>query len=73
MILDKEIIIISFNGLLIYHLDISDQRKPQGYISHIALTTGRYLNTAPWLGRYHDVALTTTAFDAEVVTKHQFT
>jgi len=26
----------------LYHFDTSDQRKPQGYISHIALTTGRY-------------------------------
>ena len=26
----------------IYHFDTSDQRKPQGYISHIALTTERY-------------------------------
>ena len=25
-----------------------------------------------WLGQYHDVALTKTAFDAEAVTKHQF-
>ena len=32
------------------------------YISHVAL----------WLGQYHDIALTTTAFDAEAVTKHQF-
>ena len=24
----------------IYHFDTSDQRKPQGYISHISLTTG---------------------------------
>ena len=46
----------------IYHFDTSDQRKPQGYISHIALTTGRY----------HDIALTTTAFDTEAATKHQF-
>ena len=26
----------------IYHFDTSDQRKPQDYISHIALTTERY-------------------------------
>ena len=26
----------------IYHFDTSDQRKTQGYISHIALTTERY-------------------------------
>ena len=32
------------------------------HISHIAL----------WLGQYHDTALTTTAFDAEAATKHQF-
>ena len=57
----------------IYHFDTSDPRKPQGYISHIALTTGRYLDIALWLGRYHDIALTTTAFDAEAATKHQFT
>ena len=25
-----------------------------------------------WLGQYHDIALTTTAFDAEAATKHQF-
>ena len=47
---------------LIYHFDTSDQRKPQGYISHIAL----------WLGRCHDITLTTTAFDAEAATKHWF-
>ena len=46
----------------IYHFDTSDQRKSQGYISHIAL----------WSGQYHDIALTTTAFDAEAATKHQF-
>ena len=45
----------------IYHFDTSDQRKPQGYISHISLTTGRYLDIALWLGQYHDIALTTTA------------
>ena len=28
--------------LRIYHFDTSDQRKPQGYISHITLTTGQY-------------------------------
>ena len=56
----------------IYHFDTSDQRKSQGYISHIALTTGRYLDIALWLGQYHDIALTTTAFDAEAATKHQF-
>ena len=56
----------------IYHFDTPDQRKPQGYLSHISLTTGRYLDIALWLGRYHDIALTTTAFDAEAVTKHQF-
>ena len=33
---------------------------------------GRYLDIALWLGRYHDIALTTTAFDAEAATKHQF-
>ena len=63
------------------HFDTSDQRKPQGYISHIALTTGRCHDTALWLGQYHDtalwlgkydIALTTTAFDAEAVTKHRF-
>ena len=27
-------------GSYIYHFDTSDQRKPQDYISHIALTTG---------------------------------
>ena len=57
--------------MYIYHFDTSDQRKPQGYISHIALTTGQYLDITLWLGRYHDIALTTTAFDAEAVTKHQ--
>ena len=41
-----------------YHFDTSDQRKPQSYISCIAL----------WLGRY-DIALTTTAFDADAVYK----
>ena len=48
--------------LYIYHFDTSDQKKSQGYISHIALTTGQYL----------DIALTTTVFDAEAATKHQF-
>ena len=47
---------------VIYHFDTSDQRKSQGYILHISLTTGQY----------HDIALTTTAFDAEAATKHQF-
>ena len=52
-----------------YHFDISDQRKPQGYIPCIALTTGRYHDIALWLTQYHDniIALTTTAFDAEAV------
>ena len=50
--------------------DTSDQRKPQGYISHIALTTGRYLDIVLWLGQYHDIALNTTAFDAEAVTNY---
>ena len=39
-------------NIAIYHFDTSDQRRPQGYISHIALTT--------------------TTFDAEAATKHQF-
>ena len=34
----------------IYHFDTSDQWKLQGYISHIALTTGKYLDIALWLG-----------------------
>ena len=34
----------------------------------ISLTT----DIALWLGKYHDIALTTTAFDAAAVTKHQF-
>ena len=38
----------------IYYFDTSDQRKPQGYISHIALT---YLDITLWLGGYHDIAL----------------
>ena len=58
--------------IVIYHFDTSDQRKSQGYISHISLTTGQYLDIALWLGQYHDIALTTTAFDAEAATKHQF-
>ena len=58
--------------MIIYHFDTSDQRKSQGYISHISLTTGQYLDIALWLGQYHDIALTTTAFDAEAATKHQF-
>ena len=41
-------------------------------MSHISLTTGKYLDIALWLGHYHDIALTTTAFDAESATKHQF-
>ena len=57
---------------IIYHFDTSDQRKSQGYISHISLTTGQYLDIALWLGQYHDIALTTTAFDAKAATKHQF-
>ena len=28
-----------FASAYIYHFDTSDQRKPQGYISHISLTT----------------------------------
>ena len=56
----------------IYHFNTSDQRKPQGYISHIALTIGRYLDIVLWLGQHHNIALTTTAFDTEAATKHQF-
>jgi len=38
------------------------------HISHIAQTTGRYLDIALRLGQYHDIiALTTTTFDAEAV------
>ena len=38
-----------------------------------ALTTQGDIVILPcWLGQYHDVALTKTAFDAEAVTKHQF-
>ena len=60
------------NNVDVYHFDTSDQRKSQGYISHISLTTGQYLDIALWLGQYHDIPLTTTAFDAEAATKHQF-
>ena len=28
--------------ILIYHFDTSDQKKPQDYMSHMALTTERY-------------------------------
>ena len=52
--------------MTIYHFDTSDQRKSQCYNSHIAL----YI--VLWLGQYHNIVLTTTAFDAEAVTKHQF-
>ena len=62
----------SLVGHLYTTFDTSDQRKSQGYISHISLTTGQYLDIALWLGQYHDIALTTTAFDAEAATKHQF-
>jgi len=37
-------------NFLIYHFDTSDQRKPQGHISHITPTTRRYLDIALWLG-----------------------
>ena len=39
-------------------------------IYHIAYCPD--LDIALWLGRYHDIALTTTAFDTEAATKHQF-
>ena len=57
---------------IIYHFDTSDQRKPQGYIyDHRAIS--RYHHRAIlWLGRCHNIALTTAAFDAEEATKHQF-
>jgi len=42
----------------IYHFDTSDQRKPQGHISHITPTTGRQ-DIALWLGLYSDITLAT--------------
>ena len=51
---------------------LTPQIKGNHRVFYIVLTTGQYLDIALWLGRYHDIALTTTAFDAEAATKHQF-
>ena len=45
---------------------------PQIKGNHRVIYQLLYLDITLWLGQYHDIALTTTAFDAEAATKHQF-
>ena len=47
-------------------------RKRRGLVQFLEVHLMSHLkgDISLWLGRYHDIDLTTTAFDAEAVTKH---